>query len=265
MVPDVNLSNLERQRKILAEIVIRQRISVAQICALFQISEATARRDLEQMAAQGVILRVHGGAIPIQAGADFRTAPPELPVIERAREQREEKKRIGAAAAGLVRDGESVFLGSGTTVLEAARCLHNRRGLTVITNSLAVIHLLAGEADITLVSLGGLYRPSEQSFIGHIAEQSLTEVRADKVLMGIRALDLGQGLTSDYLPEIRTDRAILRVARETILLADHTKMGRVSTAFVADLSSIQRVITDTLTPPEIVQALLSQGLQVQVV
>jgi DeoR family transcriptional regulator, aga operon transcriptional repressor len=265
MDSDPNLSNIERQRKILAEIQKRQRISVTYICELYKVSEATARRDLEQMASQGKIQRVHGGAIAIQPQVEARSAPPELPVIDRSMEQCDEKQRIGAAAAGLIRDGETVFISSGTTAVEVARNLRNRRNLTVITNSLPVIHLLAAEVGITLVNLGGILRPSEQSFIGHIAEQSLAEVRADKVIFGIRSIDLEQGLTNDYLPETRTDRAILKIGREVIVVADHTKLGRLSTAFVAPLSAIQRVVTDRQAPAEFVQALEMLGIQVLVV
>jgi DeoR/GlpR family transcriptional regulator of sugar metabolism len=258
MVINANLSNIERQRKILAEIERQTRITVAQICVLFQISEATARRDLELLAEQGKIQRVHGGALALQEGA----APPELPLADRSRERDQEKRRIGAAAAALVQDGESVFISSGSTALEAARNLRGRQNLTVITNSLAVINLLAGESGITLVSLGGILRTSEQSFIGHIAEQSLAEVRADKVILGIHAVHLEQGLTNDYLPETRTDRAILKIGRQIIVVADHTKLGRISTAFVAPIGSIHCLVTDKLASQEFVAALSEAGIRV---
>ena len=265
MVLNTNLSNVERQRKILAEVERRMRINVSQICDLFQISEATARRDLEQLAEQGKIQRVHGGAIAVQTPQHDRSAPPELPLVDRTVEHNDEKRRIGAATAALIRDGESVFISSGTTALEVARNLKGRQNLTVITNSLLVVNMLAGEPGITLVSLGGILRSSEQSFIGHISEQSLAEVRADKVIIGIRAVHLEQGLTNDYLPETRTDRAILKIGREVIVVADHTKLGRISTAFVAPLSAIQRLVTDHLAPKEFVNTLDAAGIQVMVV
>jgi DeoR family transcriptional regulator of aga operon len=265
MIVNTNLSNVERQRNILAEIERRTRINVAQICDLFQISEATARRDLELLAEQGKIERVHGGAIAVQSGQQERSAPPELPLADRSVERNEEKRRIGAATAGLIQDGESVFISSGTTALEVARNLRGRQNLTVITNSLLVINLLAGESGITLVSLGGILRSSEQSFIGHISEQSLAEVRADKVVIGIRAVHLEEGLTNDYLPETRTDRAILKIGSEVIVVADHSKLGRISTAFVAPLTAIHRLVTDNRAPKAFVAALDAAGVQVMVV
>ncbi len=104
-----------------------------------------------------------------------------------------------------------MFLGSGTTVLEVARNLRDRKNLTVITNSLPVLNMLAGIKEITVISLGGMLRESELSFIGHITEQALAEVRADKVIMGTRGVSLEHGLTNDYLQETLTDRAILKI------------------------------------------------------
>ncbi len=239
-----SLSGVERQNQIAQLIARKQRITVAEICSTFAVSEATARRDLEALADQGKAQRVHGGAIVLQV------APPELPMPQRQDEQSDEKLRIGQAAAALVQDGETVFLGSGTTVLEVARALRPRHGLTVLTNSLPVVNALADLPDITLVCLGGVLRPSELSFIGHITEQALGEVRADRVIIGTRAVSLEQGLTNDYLPETLTDRAILKAGREVIVVADHTKFGRLAPALLAPIESIHTLVTDAHLPAE---------------
>jgi len=256
MTPPPPLSNLERQELVRAYIQQQQRVSVQEITERFAVSLATARRDLEVLAEQGKIQRVHGGAIAL------RKAPPEPPVLLRSDRNAAEKQRIGALAASLIQDGETVFLGSGTTVQEVAARLRERQNLTVITNSLLVMNLLANSAGITLVSLGGMLRPSELSFIGHITEGALSQVRADKVIIGIHAIDLEQGLTNDYLPETMTDRAILQIGRQTILVADHTKCGCVSTAFVAPLSAVDILVTDTSAPPDFIHELQQRGLQV---
>jgi DeoR/GlpR family transcriptional regulator of sugar metabolism len=197
------LSSLERQNQIVLFLQRSQRISISEVCVNFSVSEATARRDLEALASEGRIQRVHGGAIALTQ------APSESPILQRQDEQTNEKIRIGQAAAALVQEGETVFLGSGTTVLEAARSLRGRRNLTVLTNSLPVVNALAGAEGITLICLGGMLRDSELSFIGHITEQALAEVRADKVFIGTRAISMEHGLTHEYLPETMTDRAIL--------------------------------------------------------
>jgi DeoR family transcriptional regulator, aga operon transcriptional repressor len=250
------ISTIERQRQILNLIERQQRAGVTEICERFGISEATARRDLEALASQSLIQRVHGGAVAVH------DAPPEFPLLQRSAEQLEEKNRIGIKAAEMVQDGETIFLGSGTTVLEITRHLENRHELTVITNSLPVMNALVEMPKITVIALGGVLRHSELSFIGHITEQALTEVRADKVFMGIRALSLEEGLINDYLPETMTDRAILRTGREIIVVADHTKFGRSAAAYVAPLSSIHKIITDRGVSEEFVEELKLRGVKV---
>lgn len=250
------LSNLERQDQILDLVKRRERVTVTEISERFSVSPATVRRDLETLSERGVIQRFHGGARTAQQ------APPELPVLQRQTEQSAEKRRIGQKAAALVADGETIFVSSGTTSLEVARNLHDRRNLTVITNSLLVVNVLRDAPGITLVGVGGVLRRSEMSLIGHLAEQALAEVHAHKVIMGIRALDIERGLTNDYLPETMTDRAILKTGREVIIVADHTKCGRVSTALVAPLTVMHTLVTDDKTPPGFVNALTGRGIRV---
>ena len=246
----------ERQRQILSLVTRQKRLSVTEIVAQFSISEATARRDLESLASQGKVQRVHGGVIAVEQ------APPELPILERESEQVDEKSRIGLVTADFIADKETVFLGSGTTVLEVARNLRNRKNLTVITNSLPVLNTLAGMKEITVISLGGMLRESEMSFIGHITEQALSEIRADKVIIGTRGVSLEHGLTNDYLQETLTDRAILKIGREVIIVADHTKVNRVATALLAPLEVMNIFVTDSKADEKFVQALKKKGINV---
>lgn len=246
----------ERQKQILSLLTRQGRLSVAEIVKQFSISEATARRDLGSLASQGKAQRVHGGVLAIEQ------APPELPILERESDQPDEKARIGRLAAELIADQETVFLGSGTTTLEVARNLRNRRNLTVITNSLPVLNMLAGNKEITVIALGGMLRDTELSFIGHITEQALAEVRAHKVVMGTRGISLEHGLTNDYLQETLTDRAILKIGGEVVIVADYTKVNRVSTVLLAPLKSIHTLITDSKADKKFVQAVKKQGIQV---
>jgi DeoR family transcriptional regulator of aga operon len=249
------ISSLERQNQILQFIHRSQRISIIEVCESFSVSEATARRDLETLASKGKVQRVHGGAIALTE------APPESPILQREREQADEKARIGQAAAALVQDGETIFLGSGTTVLETARILRTRRNLTVITNSLPVVNALAGAEGITVICLGGMLRDSELSFIGHITEQTLAEVRADKVIIGTRAISLEHGLTHEYLPETMTDRAILKAGKEIIVVADHTKFGRAAAVLLAPLDSIHTIVTNRQPTQDFVDAVQGKGIR----
>lgn len=246
----------ERQKKILSLLTKQGRLSVSEIVAHFEISEATARRDLETLATQGKAQRVHGGVIAVEQ------APPELPILQREGEQADEKSSIGRAAAELIADGETIFLGSGTTILEAAKHLREHKNLTVITNSLPVLNALVGIKDITVVSLGGQLRESELSFIGHITEQALAELRVDKVIMGARGISLEHGLTNDYLPETLTDRAILKIGRTVIIAADHTKINRVATAMLAPLKAMHIFVTDSNAEKKFLQSLKKLGIEI---
>jgi DeoR/GlpR family transcriptional regulator of sugar metabolism len=249
------ISGTDRQNQILQWVEHNQRISVADICSTFNVSTATARRDLDTLASDGKILRVHGGAISKNQNQ------PEPPILQRQREQDAEKIRIGQAAATLVNDGETIFLGSGTTVLELARTLRGRKNLTVLTNSLPVVNTLAGLEEITVICLGGMLRDSELSFIGHFTEQALAEVHADKVFIGTRAIHTDFGLTHEYLPETMTDRAILKVGKEIIVLADHTKFGHTATVLLAPLERIQTLITDEHPTAEFIEKIKDNGIR----
>lgn len=246
----------ERQKHILALLIRQGSLSVAEIVERFSISEATARRDLESLCSQGKVERVYGGAIAIQQ------APPELPALERQSEQAVEKMRIGQAVAALIPDGASIFLGSGTTIGEVARCLRRQSNLTVFTNSLSVMNVLADVPGLDLVCVGGMFRRSELSYIGPLTEEILAEIHVDMVIIGTRAINLQQGLTNDYIPETMTDRAILRIGRRVILATDHTKFGRISVAFLAPLESVHTIVTDAGTPEEYIRELEARNITV---
>lgn len=251
-------STFERQQHILQYIERNQQVSVQMLCDKFDISLATARRDLDMLAERGKVKRIHGGAASVHDGSAVS------PALLRVGEQTDAKSRIGAAAAEMVQDGETIFLSSGSTVLEVAHHLRNRKRLNVITNSLLVLNVLADAPDVSVVSLGGVFNRSEMSFIGHITQQALSEVRADKVFMSISALDLQHGLTNMDLQETLTDRAILKIAREVVLLADHSKVGRAAAAFVAPLSAVHTLITDAAAPARFIEGARSAGLRVVV-
>jgi DeoR/GlpR family transcriptional regulator of sugar metabolism len=234
----------ERQHKILKILEKRPSARVVDLSDSLGVSPATIRRDLDRLHKDGQIKRIHGGA------ALLARSVPEPPVLQRSSLNLEEKKRIGKAAAGLINEGETVFIGSGSTTIEVARNLIGRKNLTVITNALTVATLLSQEEGISLIVTGGFVRSSELSFVGHLTEQALSELRSQKVIMGIKSINLDQGLTNDYLPEVSTDRVIIQSAQEVILVADHTKFGTVSTALVAPLGAIHTLVTDTGIDPQ---------------
>jgi len=251
-----SLLKAERHNHIRTLVHDRGRVTVQELSAQFGVSEATARRDLEELDQLGQIRRTHGGAVQAEK------APKEPPMLQRMGSLADEKARIGQAAAGLIQDGETIFLGSGTTVIEIARRLPPGIHLTVITNSLPVVNDLATHPGIELIVVGGMLRQSELSMVGHVAEQAVREFRADKAFIGMFAIDVARGFTNDYPPETMTDRAILNIARQVIVVADHSKFGRVSSILVAPVEAAQIIITDQATPSAAVEQLRDLGIQV---
>jgi DeoR/GlpR family transcriptional regulator of sugar metabolism len=249
---------IERQAQIRRLAKEKRQVTVTELSLVFGVSEATIRRDLEELDGQG-LQRTHGGAVWVEQ------AMKEPPIMQRITEQAENKRRIGLAAASLVKDGQTIFLGSGTTPLEIARQLPRDLHLTVISNSLAVVNELADCPNIELVVIGGLFRHTELSMIGHPAEMVVREFRADKVFLGMRAIDIRQGFTNDYMPEILTDRAILAIGSEVIVVSDHTKFGRVSSVFVAPVTAAHIIITDSGISSEIADEIRARGTRLIVV
>jgi DeoR family transcriptional regulator of aga operon len=246
----------ERQQLILEAVEDSRQVTVAELSNRFDVSEVTIRRDLRELAAQGVLRRAHGGAVA------SIPAPPEPPVVQRMIQAENCKECIGRAAATLVSDGDSVFIGSGSTTTFVAQHLVNHTDLTVVTNALTIATELAAAEGVTLVVTGGMMRASELSLVGHITEQALREVRVDKVIMGMRAISLQAGMTNDYLPEVMTDRTIIEMASELILVADHTKFGKIASAYVAPVERVTTLVTDIGIDPETLTHLRHMGIRV---
>ncbi len=246
-----------RQSQIRRLVEEQGQVTVTELNGLLDVSEATIRRDLEQMAGQGWVKRTHGGAVKVEPAGS------EPPIKQRLTKNADEKEQIGALAASLVKAGDTIFLGSGSTVREMVPHLINIPNLTVISNSLPVISELAA-SEVELIVIGGMLRKSELSMVGHVAEQAIREFRADYVFMGIAALDVQYGLTSDFLPEAITDRLILDIGRHCVIVADHSKFGRVNSVFLAPVTTADTVITDGETDVNIVRALEEEGLRVLV-
>ena len=229
----------------------RNGASVSDLSNELGVSEATVRRGLRRLAESGAIVRTYGGAVAAHTVADMRA-------IDRL----DERQRIGRAAAALISDGETVVLGSGRTVLEAARHLTTRRDLTVITNALDVAAIVVDVPGIELIVLGGSARPGMRSLLGHLTQQAAAELRADRLIMGIPAFDAQHGLTSDHITEILTDRALHAIARQTILVADSSKHGRVEPAHVMPLRAVHTLVSDVGLPTEDAEIIEALGVSV---
>jgi len=232
------------------------RVDIEEIGRLFNISTATARRNLDTLAEAGKIQRVHGGATAIEK------APPEPPFHMRGNTQSDEKRNIGRVTASLVNDGDTILMGGGTTVFEVAKQLYGKKNVTVITNSLMVANALVYQSEITLFILGGFLRHAEQLTYGLYTEQILSDLYVDKVIIGIRAISIERGLSIDFFPELATERLLLKKGKEVIVAADHTKFNREATTTIGPISAVHRIVTDSQAPEKMVAELRVMGIDV---
>lgn len=232
-------------------------VTVDDLTERFGVSQATVRRDLDSLQASGVVQRTHGGAV--SSAVRLR----EQPLRERSGANVAEKQAIAGAAVALVAPGETVFVGGGTTTLRLAQRLADVP-LTVVTNSLPVADQLAQAPSIKVIVIGGTLRTPERSMIGPRAVEAIRSYRAELAFLGVPALDCEHGFTADGDAEAATDTAFMSMARRTIVLADHTKLGRVSTTYVAPLSAVDTVVTDCGASPAQVGELRSAGTRVTV-
>jgi len=241
----------ERRAQLLARLDEEGRATVDALARDLRVTPSTIRRDLARLAGDGVLVRTYGGAA-------VRTVPPGRESVD---PQLAAKRSIGAAAAALVDDGQTIAISSGTTALELARRLVDRR-LTVITNALDVVGVLLDRPGIELVVLGGVVRHVMHSMLGHLPELALHELRADALFMGIGALSAEHGLMNDAIPEILTDRALRRASRACVVLADSSKLGAVAPAYVFGLEEVDTLVTDADADPGQVAAFEARGVRV---
>lgn len=250
----------ERQQKILELVLQNNGITIAEICETFAVSEMTARRDLQDLEREGLLRRVHGGAVNNQ-GRSY-----EPPLQLRSNEHSSRKQAIGMAAAAFVYDGDSIALDVGTTTLEIARALHGKRNLTVVTASLPIanefISSFSLSGDIRLILTGGIVRAGEFSMIGEYAARTYSQLHVDKAFLGIGGISIEDGLTEYNLEDASVKRSILHSARRIIVVADGSKFGRTTFASVGSLSDIDIIITDSSAPTEMVNRLQEMGIEV---
>ncbi|HEY8346506.1 MAG TPA: DeoR/GlpR family DNA-binding transcription regulator [Symbiobacteriaceae bacterium] len=249
----------QRLNELLALLRERGVVRIAEMARHFSVSRETIRRDLAELEERGLVRKVHGGAV--LAGPRSQ----EPPYATRMVSMVEEKRRIGEAAAALVRDGESLLLDLGTTTLEVARHLRGRRGLTVITNSVPAALTLVEEPGVEVFLTGGRLRGGDHSLSGSWALRSIGEVFVDKAIVGAGGLTLEHGVTDYHMEEAATRRAMIQKAREVIVVADSSKFGVTALAAVMPVTAIDHLVTDAGAPPEVLRELEKAGVRVTVV
>jgi len=251
----------ERLDRIASLVVEKQRVSVAELSSLLDVSKVTIRNDLDELERRGLLVRTHGGALAI----DQNHKKAELPFDVRERLQGEEKSRIGQMAASLVHDGDAIALDASTTALQVAKRIKDRRELTVVTNSIRIALEFMDSPHITVVMPGGILRRDAVSLVGELGEEVLAKFNVQRGFFGAKGVTLEEGLTDVDSYEVQLKRAMVRAAKEVIAIVDHTKWGQVAFASFAFVDEIDKVITDDGAPPDLVAALRQRGVEVLLV
>jgi DeoR/GlpR family transcriptional regulator of sugar metabolism len=246
----------ERREQIITLLEREGRVSVAALSERFDLSQATIRSDLDALAAQGLLIRTHGGAI----GSDRTDL--ELSFEVRRRLYSSQKQHIAAAAAAMVEDGEAIAADASTTALALADQIKGRRELTVITNGLVIAMALLEAPGVTVLMPGGFLRRDSASLTGLGGSEFLKQFNFQKGFFGAKGLTLEDGLTDVNSDEVVVKRDWVAYARQVIAIVDSSKWGRVGFASFASIDQIDCVITDEGAPPDMVAALREAGVEV---
>jgi len=248
----------EERRFQIREVLATQRtVTASDLCDRLKVTAATIRRDLAVLEQEGVLVRSHGGAVSRMSSTNFQPSYGAL-----LRSHSEEKRQIARAAESLVLDGDTVFLEGSTTVFELARQLIHRHRLTVVTNSPTIVCELQRSPGVTVLCTGGDLQKDTFYLSGEWAQRALSEIRLDKAILGISAIDPAYGISTANHAEAQIKKMVSKAAKTRIALADHGKFGLQCFAYVGPITDLNVLVTDSGTDPTYIKALRDSGLQV---
>ena len=250
----------ERRDRITRFVAEHERVSVADLAGRFHVTDASIRRDLVILEDQGRLRRVHGGAVGGAASRFFGL------YAGKARERRDEKARIGVAAAAMISVGDVVFLDSGTTVAATAAGipgpLRRSNAITVVTHSLPVVEEIGAWESPHLICLGGLYLPDYRAVVGPQTVSGLRELSADIVFLGCEGLTIEQGLTTPHVLVAEVGALMAARARRVVVVADSTKLGQSGFTPIIPIGAVAALVTDAGASPEHLDRIRAAGVEV---
>ncbi|MFI2609115.1 DeoR/GlpR family DNA-binding transcription regulator [Kitasatospora sp. NPDC018619] len=245
----------DRTSRILAHLTEAGSADVHELAGLLRVSPATVRRDLQDLHDQGLLQRTRGGAVTGAVNL-------ELPLRHKHGTRQAEKRRIALVADRLVPDGAVVGLTGGTTTSELARVLAERGGITIVTNAVNIAAELIVRPDVRLVVVGGIARTTSYELVGPAADRMLAQYHLDLAFIGVDGLTAHEGCTTHDEMEAQTDRAFLRSSARSVVLADSSKIGRVTFARICPLSEVHELVTDTGAGPDQEESIAACGVRV---
>lgn len=247
----------ERHREILEELRRNKSVKVSQLVERFNVSIETIRRDLEYLEKEGLLKRVHGGAVLDEVNSR------ELSYLDRETKNIDEKREIAERAIRFVTEGQSIALDVSTTNTEFAKALKNHfNRLTIITNSLPITLELAEKPHFTVILIGGVLRNEELCTVGDMAAQFLSQFRIDTFFMSMSGISLSEGLTDYGIGEVQIKKKMMEISQRKIVLADSSKFDVVSLLKVCDFEQIDHIITDSKVNEKIVEKYINRGIEI---
>ena len=249
----------ERRRKITAYVQEKTRVTVDELCDVFDVSPATVRNDLNQLHEEGQLKRTHGGAIA-NTKVGF-----ELFSEQKDKMNQIEKQMIAREAVKLVHEGDSIALDSGTTVMELAKLLGSFKNLRVVTWDLAIAAWLDMHTQVSLFFIGGEVRKGHHYTTGHTFRDFLPKLNVDIFFMSANGIDAVQGITTPQVETAMIKEMILQGSARAYLLSDSTKIGKVAFVKFADLRDVELLITDDGCDEESISRIQNAGTRVQIV
>lgn len=242
-----------RRKRILEELEHSGHVSISQLSARLGVTTVTIRNDLDALEANGQLERVQGGAIS-------RT---QLPVREGRLRQLKEKQAIAAAAVRRIHDGATLFINSGTTTMEVAYALRSCcRELNVVTSSLAIASELSPVPGYRVLLLGGELNVQYGFTCGGDAQDQLAKYQADYCILSLDGVNPDEGLTTYHADECIIDRMMVERAKRTIIVADHTKIGRIGFSRICPLGAKHTLVTDTGCSSAVLEEIAGRGIEV---
>jgi|ERR1039458_3469602 DeoR/GlpR family transcriptional regulator of sugar metabolism len=249
----------EERRLRIREILSQQRtVTAAELTQSLRVTSATVRRDLAALENEGVLVRSHGGAVSHTSSTNFQPSYDAL-----AQTNLPQKQAIAREADRLILDGDTVFLESSTTVHELAKLLRRRARLTIITNSPAALSLQYSPG-VTVLCVGGNLIKENCYLSGMWAHRILQEIRVDKVILGMSALDPSYGISTANHPEAEIKSLLMKISKTRIALADSSKLRKEGFAHVGPVSDLTMLITDSGADPELIEEIRQTGVEVKI-
>jgi DeoR family transcriptional regulator of aga operon len=246
---------IDRRFKILDIINSQGQVAVNELSNFFHVSEVTIRNDLSHLEGKGLLIKTRGGALKIQSvGIDQH-------LNEKAKINSKDKQAIGKKAADIINDNDTILIDSGTTTVEIAKNLAGKKNLTVLTNALNIASQLIND-EIKVILLGGMLRSNSLSLVGPIAEKSIKNFYCDKCFIGVDGIDSTSGIYTPIPEEANLNKLMIEISKEIIVVTDSSKFKRKSFGFIAPISKINMIITDSKIPEDEFKNLQSMGIKV---